>query len=234
MGRFAVRFQAFRSVAIGTATYAVGAALKLLPSLGVWMYLGLGGVVFACAAIDALATGVRPAVRMREIAPLAMDAAAAPIVAAFTAHGIAVRMNLLLARGSWRRLWCDRFFRMAWNIGMTDSPDVNIFFPVQAGIAGRCYASRRPVVAGPEDIARFPLPARYQRNGVDGLSYTAILCYPVYEPAREGLQSGKVIGVLTLDSLNPGALPIFQDGGMVASIAPHLRTLAGLAGRIYR
>ena len=234
MDRFIAWFRAFRTVAITTATFAVGAALKLLPVLGLRLYAGLGAVVFVLAGIEALGSVVSPAARLREVAPLAMDAAAAPILAALNAHGIVARMNLLRAVRTARRLWLGRFFRMAWNTGMADSPDVNISFPVSAGISGKCYGSRQPVIAGPEEIAKFPLPARYRRNGIEALHYGAILSYPVYEPSREGLQSGKVIGVLTLDSLNPAAFPIFRNPDVIAVIEPHLRTLAGLAGRIYR
>ncbi|MGO8844287.1 MAG: GAF domain-containing protein [Methylocella sp.] len=234
MSPISVWFSSFKRVIIATATFAAGALLKLLPSLSVQTYIYLGALVFALVFIEEFITTIRPAARLREIAPLAMDAAAVPVDNYFKSKNIDVRMSVFKSVRVARRLWCARFFRMMWNTKMDDSPDVNITFPVSHGVSGQCFTRRQLVIAGDAEIKKYKLPEKFMCNGIGDLKLEAILCYPIYEPKKDGRQSGKVIGVLNLDTLTPGAYATFSEQGSVREILADIQTVAGLAARIYK
>jgi|GEM_PF-6853502 len=78
MGTIGVWFSTFRKAFIATATFAVGALLKLLPALSITLYIALGAVIFIFVLVEEFITSIKPAVRLREITPAAMDGNCSP------------------------------------------------------------------------------------------------------------------------------------------------------------
>ena len=84
-------------------------------------------------------------------------------------------------------------------------PDVNISFRLKYGVTGACFRTRQPAYADATLLrsGELALPSRVAQQTPD---LQAILSYPVYEPAPKGRpQSGKLVGVLNLDSVTKGA-----------------------------
>ena len=75
-------------------------------------------------------------------------------------------------------------------------------------------------------------PPNYSRDGVTE-ELQAIISYPIYEPPRRGRQSGRLIGVLTLDSKTPNAYTLLTSDPNGPLIAERMERIAIVASQIY-
>jgi hypothetical protein len=151
-----------------------------------------------------------------------------------TNNGVTARMSMFKAVRAGRRLWMKRFFKVMWSVRMFGSPDVNISFPVSEGISGQCFMNKCLMIADSKGIEKYKLPPAYLAGGVGALRFSAILSYPVYEPKKDGMQSGNLIGVLNLDTDTANAHTTFMTASSDPAFRAHLDRLADLAGRCYR
>lgn len=115
---------------------------------------------------------------------------------------------------------------------MENHPDVNIRFPLVYGVAGECFRTKRPVyvdLVKASDKFRLPLHLNHRTEHL-----TAIFSYPIYEPKKKGHQSGRLLGVLNLDSEARHAYTAFRTGRMFSVIDERMKKLAVIAGLFYR
>jgi hypothetical protein len=232
-------FPSLRRIVIPTATFAVGAAAKLIPNLSIKAYVVLGALVLVFVGVEEIFTGIRPAARLAAATPAAMDAVSAPIVKLLLDYkdkqnnpiSIAGRMCMFRAVRPARLLWSRRYFKVQWALNMKDQPDANISFPVGCGISGQSFGDGSPRLANPAAIAKYALPKRFAKK-MAAIKLQAVYCVPVYEPAKGGLQSGKRIGVINLDSSDPKAYDAIQE--TIGEINAKMAVLADLAARIYQ
>jgi hypothetical protein len=223
-----------RRIIVGVASYAMAAFLRLVPDKdAVLVYAAAGIVVFFLLVLDEYSSSVRPAKRIAEITPITLDGLAEPLLSQLKANGVVPRLNLMMPKRTWR--WCGifRYFKIVWSCGMENQPDVNLSFRVKHGIAGECFRTRKPIYSSPDDIRRpaFALPMRIARHAPD---LAVIFAYPVYEPARKGRrQSGKVIGVLNLDSTSGNAYNVLMAREVFDAVHRIMQTIATIAGRLY-
>jgi hypothetical protein len=190
-------------------------------------------VVAGLLLIEEIYINIRPEKRINELAPLALDGVAEPLLAQLEEAGAVGRINLMMPRRTWRWLGLRRYFKMRWSKGMDNQPDVNLSFRLKHGITGECFRTRQPVYSGPDDIRRpeFALPKHLAQQAPD---LQVIFSYPVYEPARRGNpQSGKVIGVLNLDSRTPNAYDIFMEEAVFDAVHQTMQTITTIAARFY-
>lgn len=219
-----------RRIGVPLITFALGALTKLAPALTVRDYLGAGLVIAALLSIEEFFTNVRPAVHLKEVAPLAMDTAARQLITTFKARGIEVRMSMFRVCRPARYFWRHKYFKMMWNLNMQDNPDVNLSFPIDYGVSGNCFKTRSPQIADATGIASLPLPDEIM-SVIGSNKLGAVFCCPVYERRKNGRQSGRVIGVINLDSFDPNAYPLMVDSD---NITNNMKQLATLCSHIFR
>lgn len=234
MSKFGERLSSFIRIVLTCSGYAVATFLKIFATLQFAVFLGVGGVVILLAIAQEYFSGSRPIKRLFEIAPISMDAAAAPIIQKFKDSGIDVRMNLQKPTRMARWLWCRRYFKVHWSINMFGKPDVDISYPVRYGISGLCLDKKDAIIAPPKTIKLHAVPEKYLKGCINPDLFTAIFSYPVYALAKEGRQSTKLVGVLSVDTQTPDAYNTFSDRDFLASVTPYVQQLAELAARLYR
>jgi hypothetical protein len=218
-----------RRVLLPLITFTLGVVVKLDPGLTVKDDV-IGGLVIAVLfAADEYFTNLRPARQLKEVGPIAMDTAAGPLIASMKAQSVDVRMSVFkVVRPPAKRF--RKQFKMMWNINMTDHPDVNLSFPADLGVSGKCLKDKKPYIADETGIASLPLPTTILDTLGDN-KLKAVAACPIYEAKRKGWQSGRVIGVLNLDSYDDHAYALFVSSG--GDITRKMKQLAGLAAHIF-
>jgi len=233
-------FGSIRRVFLAALSYVVGASVQFAQASNdpkgktVEIYLVAGLAVVALMAWEEFFSNIRPARRLEEITPLALDGFAKPLLELLDENRVRARLNFLVPVRMARFLLLRRHFKIRWGNRMEDQPDVNIHFPIASGITGECYRTGQPIHAGPDELKdrRFALPGRAGRRAT-GLE--VVFSYPIYEPPRKGgLQSGRLLGVLNLDSRTPHAYGVFMSERVFEVLDDRLRDIATLVGRFYR
>jgi hypothetical protein len=223
-----------RRIIVTMASYVVAMALRDVPEADAVAVYGVAGiVVFSALVVDEYYASVRPAKRIEELAPIALDGVAEPLLAQLKANAVMARINLMIPRRTWRWLGLVRYFKMRWSKGMTNQPDVNLSFRLNQGITGACFQTGKPMYADRDQIlnSSFALPDKLRRHAPD---LQAIFSYPVYEPARKGKpQSGKLLGVLNLDSTSINAYTILMVTPVFDEVHANMQNIAMLAARFY-
>lgn len=221
-----------RRLVIGVASYVVAVVLKDVPQDDqVAVYVVAGSVIFLIILVDEYWTAVRPSKKIEELAPITLDGLVDRLISDLKKSGVTARVNLLMIERVWWWLWIRKFFRMRWHKGMENQPDVDIRFPIAYGVSGQCVRDKQLVIAGNEAVGKFSLPGR--RNELTK-QLQVILSFPVYEPARRyGIQSGRIVGVLNLDSSTPNAYNLITRQDTLDQINRIMETAAAIAGRFF-
>jgi hypothetical protein len=219
-----------RRVAIPLVTFSLGVVVKLDPALTIRDEV-IGGLIIAVLfAAEEYFTNIRPAAQLKDVGPIAMDTAAGPLIALMKAQSVEVRMSVFKVVRPVSKLF-RRQFKMMWNINMTDHPDVNLSFPADLGVSGACLKRKTPLIADETGIESLALPPAIL-NALGDNKLKAVAACPIYEAKRKGrTQSGKIIGVLNLDSYDPHAYAEFVNPA--SNITHKMKQLAGLASHIF-
>jgi hypothetical protein len=217
--------------ALAGGSYAVGAGLKLFPSAPLWVYAAIGLAVCILTFIEQFITVVRPTRNLYEVAPLTMDDFVQPLLDMFAKYNISARMNIMIPRRSWSPPW-RKHFKIHWHTGMDNQPDVNISFPIELGVAGECFRTKEPVIVNARGLSSRALPLHIQPD-ISHLQFVA--SYPIYDPpSSKGLQSGKIIGVLNLDSSTRHAYNWVASSRVYGIFDAQMRDITVMAARFYR
>ena len=112
---------------------------------------------------------------------------------------------------------------------MEGRPDAGMIFPIGQGITGRCFRTKRPVYYNRAQAAQTPchLPRRLRLLTAD-LQY--IVAFPIFEPRRGGRESGRLRGVLTLDSTAPHAGTVLTSQDIQPLVETGMRVIAAYVG----
>ncbi len=221
-----------RRLAISVASFIVAIVVKdVSEKKQTSVYIAAGIAVALIVLLDEYWTAVRPAKRIEELAPITLDGLVDRLIEELrVTTGVTARVNLMMIERTWRWLGLRKYFRMRWHKGMDNQPDVNLCFPVRFGVSGECVRDKQPVYAGNEEVGKFTLPERKNKLTKQ---LTAILSFPVYEQARTGIQSGRIVGVLNLDSASPGAYNLLVRQDVLDQINKVMQTTAAIAGRFF-
>lgn len=223
-----------RRIVLGIVSYVVAIAVRdVSADHQTLVYLIAGGVVFVLLLLDEWFTQIKPAKRIEELAPITLDGLAEHLLSQLKNVNVTARINLMVPCRPLRGLGVLRYFKMQWSKEMINQPDVNIRFRITQGITGECFRSKRPVYADPDQIRSrpFALPTHLQSTVP---SLQAIFAYPVYKPAKRGqLQSGKLIGVLNLDSTTNNAYNTVMDPQVFDGVDKSMQNIATIAGHFY-
>lgn len=218
---------------LSSASYALGAALKLFPTVALGLYAAIGGIVAIVTFSVEYFGQIKPSREFAEVVPALMDFYTEQFMEFLRGVGIKPRLNIMVPVRTWRWLGLRRYFAIQWSSGMENQPDVNIKFPISYGVAGECFRRKRTILAGPEALAspKYALPRRISRHA-DQIQ--VIWSQPIYESSRRGRQSGALIGVLNLDSDSRHAYNLFQAQRMSARINERMQKIAALASYLFR
>lgn len=217
---------------IAAGSYGLGALLVLYsePAFKVKASVGVGAVVLLGTLLIEYRTTIRPALHVARVRHVVLTQFSAKLLDSLRDRGLVVRMNLMVPYWSLRHVWPRRFFRIVWSQGMEDQPDVDLRLPIAHGVVGECFRTKVPVFASRQDLERHRFPKKHQ-GAVRDLQ--AVCAYPVYEPARsQNQQSGRILGVLNLDSKTPGLFGVGAEPQVMSGLDEKLRELAQIAGHL--
>lgn len=221
---------AFLRALVAVASYALGVGLSVFPQMALRLHLLLGaGVGILTLSIEYF-TNIRPTRHWQEVAPFIVDEITAPFLDFLKEQQLTPRLNVMVPRRTWRGAWVRRYFTIWWARGMENQPDVNITFPVGQGATGECFRRKAPIYAPPVALGtgyHFPRSLLPLVKDIE-----AIICYPIYEPPRGGRQSGRLIGVLTLDSKTPGAYSLLTSDKLRPIVHERMEKIAIFVSRI--
>lgn len=210
------------------SAYLLGLLLKTFSYAEIQLYIAFGvAVVFASLVVEYW-QNVRPPERWLSVAPFIMEGLTQKLFDRLR-NGAKVepRMCILVPRKRFFWPW-QRDFRVIWQRGMTDHPDVNLIFPVESGVAGECYQRKTPIYADP-----LVLKEPQKLSGSNTSDLTTVVCYPIFEPpGASGIQSGQLIGVLCLDSKTPDAFKYLDKPVILDSVHENMRNVATLVSRM--
>ena len=131
----------------------------------------------------------------------------------------------------WRWLGLRRYFTIGWSQGIEGRPDAGMILPLGQGITGRCFRTRRPLYYNRAQAAQTTcrLPRRLRLLTAD---LQAIVAFPIFEPRRGGRESGRVRGVLTLDSTAPHAGTVLTSEDIQPLVETGMGVIAAYVGRL--
>jgi hypothetical protein len=114
---------------------------------------------------------------------------------------------------------------------MEGRPDAGMILPIGQGITGRCFRTKRPVYYNRAQAAQTTcrLPRRLRLLTAD---LQAIIASPIFEPRRGGRESGRVRGVLTLDSTAPHVGIVLTSQDVQPVVETGMWVIAAYVGRI--
>jgi len=217
---------------MAAVSYGLGALLVVFsdPASKVKASVGVGFVVFFATLLIEYRTTVRPAVHVVRVRHVLLTQLSAKLLDSLRGRGLAVRMSLMVPYWSVCHVWPRRFFKIVWSQGMENQPDVNLRFPIAQGVAGECFETKVAVFASRRDLEGHRFPRKLQPAVRD---LEAVCSYPVYEPPRgQNQQSGRIVGVLNLDSKTPGLFGVGAQPQVTPGLDEKMRELAQLAGHL--
>lgn len=219
----------FNLLPSSTGQTSMAKALDIAKTWQGQTYAGGILVTFLCTAFLEYRTLLRPSKRLAAAMPSIMTALSKNLRDTLKS-ACPIRMNLMMLYRPVRWVGLRRFLCIAWSEGMDDDPDAGIELPAGCGVVGECLRTKRSVAADEKQLAALleTIPRR-RREAVSDL--TAVFCFPVFEPPMGGgVQSGRLVGVLTVDSRAPGGFAKLAQAAVMDEAAPKMKELAKVAG----
>jgi len=167
-----------------------------------WLPFVYVGSVALVSAVSAYFTQLKPAHDLEKpVNELLAILAEKPMKIARNL-GVAPRMNIMLLIGP-RFLFGKKRIKVVWGAGMDNFPDVQFVCNHDQGVAGMALANGVPVLYDLE--ANDPSSLKLPQSLVRATTHlTAIWSWPIYEVDKSGHQTGKLLGVVNLDTTKPG------------------------------
>ncbi|HJX82958.1 MAG TPA: hypothetical protein VJ723_01295 [Candidatus Angelobacter sp.] len=187
----------------------IGVYLKTNPNISWWIVGGLLGGLILSAVLASYFTHIRPARDASTVGRLLLDHIGTRIVKYCDEKGIAVRLNVLVVYRPLRFLFLMRRFKVRWSLEMHHA-DGGADFGIRKGVAGRVFATGVNLaidMENPNNQGVWKFTERDCRR-LKFPSHTLIWSFPVCELNKENYITGRVLGTLNLDSLEPNAFNI--------------------------
>lgn len=203
--------------AVSIISLGIGIYLKWKPDTFQWWHVfAMATVLSVCAIFASFFTNIRPLRDPNSNGELLLETIGKRIIEYGEDKGlktkwvngeniIGLRLNIMMAERRWF-IW-KRHFKVRWSLGMDDSPDAAIRFPVTKGVAGEAFRERKPRVVDFEDPdARGDWGFTDKDRGrMKFPKFTMIWSYPIFELDKGGKQTGRILGTVNIDSALPGA-----------------------------
>jgi hypothetical protein len=221
--------------ALAVIAYAIGASLRVFPQWGLELNITAGALCGLLTFVVEYITGVRPARHWQERVPDLLDDFVHAICfldQLSETIDAPLRLRVMVLGRRWRWLGLRRYFTTGWSQGMEGRPDAGMIFPIGQGIIGRCFRTGLPVYYNRAQAAQTTcrLSRRLRLLTAD---LQAIIAFPIFEPRRGGRESGRLRGVLTLDSTAPHAGTVLTSQGIHPLVETGMRVIAAYIGRLY-
>lgn len=216
-----------------TFTYLAGAGLKLFPKTDLQTFVLVTFAIFLVATLTEYRTLIIPTERWDNVVPFVADRLTDRFFHFVRERaGIEPRMNVMVPVRSACFIWLRRNFHVWWARGMDNQPDVGIKIRSGEGVVSECFKRKESVIADSKSLKLGHALCVSQQKLVKDLD--VVVSVPIYE-ARIGAknQSGRIIGVLNLDSKTPGAFKMLSnDPALLLQIKRDMEKIASVFGKI--
>jgi hypothetical protein len=196
---------------VSVCSVAIGIYMKYKPDKIVWDVVWLiSGLLIMCAIGATYYANFRPLRDPASNGRLLLDTFAGQIIAYGKSKNVKLRLNILIVR---RGIWFfNKSFKIAWaswNKTKDFYPDGAVSFDVEKGIAGYGYKQKIDLLVDMEEPANRDKDWGFTAEEKEAFpEHTMIWSFPIYEVNKEGDMTGKILGMLNLDSQTRGAFKI--------------------------
>lgn len=222
---------------LAMASYAAGAGLRVFPQWGLELYVAVGTLCGMFTLAVEYCTSVRPTRHWHEKVPTIIDEfirsteflEKLSVEAAVTLH-----LRIMTPKRTWRWLGLRRYLTVWWwTQDREGRPDVGMICPVGQGVPGVCFRKNDAVFSGPSlsmhRMRRLPRPLHFF---TEELKLQASIAVPIREVERNGRESGKVVGVLVLDSITVDAIAVLTSEEIRPIVKGGMHGIARFVGHI--
>lgn len=216
------------------------AAVAVTTALGVYQYLvkpenvdwpiesACLAAIFLLTILGAYYTYINPVRELNSFVIAVLDAQAQHLVDAANARNMDIRLNIAIVSAcvlQWA--WPLRRFRIVWDCGMKYASDAFVTFSVSKGVAGEAYRSRRDKlvnmeISGNDDLKKWGFS---KKETSVFPKFTAVWSLPVFRLGPGDRPTGKICGMLNLDSTTAGAFSILTAYPEFGRLLGELREL---------
>jgi hypothetical protein len=196
---------------VSFCSVAIGIYFKAKPQDIDWDIVWLiSGILIACALGATYYANIRPLRDPATNGRLLLETVSAWMIAYGKTKNIKIRLNILIV---YRSFWSfRRYFRIAWNSWNKTKdfyPDGAVTFHISKGVAGLAFALKTDRLVDMEEKEnqgkRWKFTPKEEKKFP---AHTMIWSWPIFELNKDGDMTGKILGTLNLDSLDPGAFDI--------------------------
>jgi hypothetical protein len=217
-------------VAAVAATAALGLYQYLVPPSAMkWrVELAFLAAIFLFTALGAYYTYVSPARELKAFVIAVLEAQAQHIVDFAKSQGIDIRLNIAVV-SFYPLQWAypPKRFKIVWDCGMKYAPDAFTTFPVSKGVAGEAYRRRRDRLVNME-IAENQKLEKWGFSKKEAScfpKFTAVWSLPVFRLGAGDRPTGKICGMLNLDSTSTGAFAVLTTHLEIGTLLGEMREL---------
>jgi hypothetical protein len=163
--------------------------------------------IFVLTLLGAYYTYINPVRELNAFVVAVLDNQAQHIVDSAKANGIDIRLNIaIVCIYPIQFSWPLKRFRIVWDRGMKYAPDAATAFPVSKGVAGQAYRNRRDKlvnmeISGNQDLSKWGFT---KKEAAVFPTFTAVWSLPVFRLGPGDRPTGKICGMLNLDSTTTG------------------------------
>jgi hypothetical protein len=194
---------------VALAGAALSVYLKVKGQQGSWWIIGpLIALIALCAGVTSYYSFLRPLKDPTTLGYLALKMVAQQIAPFCQEKGVEVRFNVMAIYRPASCFFLIRRFRIRWHFNTGHDGDGTAEFRITKGVAGAARKSGNRLAINMEDPKHKNNNWGFSQRDLDRLQFpkhTMIWCFPVYELDRHNQTTSRIIGMLSLDSLQPGA-----------------------------
>ena len=178
--------------------------------------------------LGAYYTFISPIRELNAFVIAVLDAQAEHIVEFVKSHNIDIRLNIaLVSIYPFQLAYPFKRFKIVWDCGMKYAADATTTFPVSKGVAGEAYRRRRDRLVNMEIAENQNLEKWGFSKKEASLfpKFTAIWSLPVFRLGPNDRPTGKICGMLNLDSISAGAFNVLASQREIQKLLEELREL---------
>ncbi|HWF66864.1 MAG TPA: hypothetical protein VN670_06150 [Acidobacteriaceae bacterium] len=184
--------------------------------------------IFVLTVLGAYYTFISPVRELNAFVIAVLDTHAQHLVEFAKAQGIDIRLNIaIVSVYPFQWAWPLKCVKIVWDYGMKYAPDASTTFAVSKGVAGEAYRSRRDKLVNMEisrnqDLTRWGFS---KKEASVFPNFTAVWSLPVFRLGPNERPSGKICGMLNLDSTSAGAFGVLTKHLEIGKLLGKMREL---------
>lgn len=203
------RFLFVLTPVVALASAGLSVYLKVKGQQASWLVAGpMIGLIALCAGITSYYSFLRPLKDPTTLGHLALKRTATQVTAFCKGKDVDVRLNVMAIYRPAHCLFLIRRFRIRWHYDKWHEGDGTAEFHITKGVAGAARKSGNRLAVNMEDSQIASKSWGFSQREITRLQFpkhTMIWCFPIYELDRHSQTTSRIIGMLSLDSLQAGA-----------------------------